>query len=164
MNPKDYQYLNLNLRLEWQYKINVVAFYSHAPALYTFKLSFLWLFIHLVVLWKLWKQIVIMVHKNAFPLFMATTSHLFTAITKSIPALLPCCHYLLKTTKSFKFCWCHYCITASLCMIPWFMTCLRVWLRLLFKVFFVPKYIKMMFFLFFKNYFWNQRIKTIQNT
>lgn len=122
VNPKDYQYLNLNLRLEWQWKINVVAFYSHALALYTFKLSFLWLFIHLVVLWKLWKQIVIMVQKNSFPLFFFFSYH-FAYIhchNKIILALLPCCHYLLKTTKSFKFCWCHYCMTASLCMIPWF--------------------------------------------
>jgi hypothetical protein len=36
-------------------------------------------------------------------------------------------------------------------------------LQLLFKVFFVPKCIKIMFFLFLKNYFWNQYIKTIQN-
>jgi hypothetical protein len=42
--------------------------------------------------------------------------------------------------------------------------CLGVWLRLLFKVFFMLKSIKMIFFLFFKNYFWDQRIKTIQNT
>jgi hypothetical protein len=41
--------------------------------------------------------------------------------------------------------------------------CLGVWLRLFFKVFFIPKCIKMMFFLFFKNHFWDQRIKTIQN-
>jgi len=84
--------------------------------------------------------------------FLATTLHLFTAITKIIPALLPCCYYLLKTTKSFKFCWCHYCMTASLCMIPWFMACLRVWLRMLFKVFFMPKCIKMMFFIFKKSF------------
>jgi hypothetical protein len=31
--------------------------------------------------------------------------------------------------------------------------CLEVWLRLFFKVFFIPKCIKMMFFLFFKNHF-----------
>jgi hypothetical protein len=36
-----------------------------------------------------------------------------------------------------------------------------VWLRLLFKVFFRAEIYKNDFFLFFKNYFWNQRIKTI---
>jgi hypothetical protein len=41
---------------------------------------------------------------------------------------------------------------------------LGMWLLLFFKVFFVPKCIKMMFFYYFKNYFWDQRIKTIQNT
>jgi hypothetical protein len=39
--------------------------------------------------------------------------------------------------------------------------CLRAWLRLLFKVFFTWKYIKIIFFLFLKNYFWYQRIKMI---
>jgi hypothetical protein len=34
-----------------------------------------------------------------------------------------------------------------------FRTCLKVWLRLLFKVFSVSKYIKMMFFYFVKNIF-----------
>jgi len=38
---------------------------------------------------------------------------------------------------------------------------LGVWLRLFFKVFFMPKCIKMIFFLFFKNYFWDHHIKTI---
>ena len=42
-------------------------------------------------------------------------------------------------------------------------SCLEVWLRLLFKMLFMPKCIEMIFFLFFKNYFWNQHIKTIQN-
>jgi hypothetical protein len=32
-----------------------------------------------------------------------------------------------------------------------------------FKVFFILKYIKKIFFLYFKNYFLNQYIKTIQN-
>jgi hypothetical protein len=43
-------------------------------------------------------------------------------------------------------------------------TYLEVWLRLFFKVFFVLKYIKIIFFLFLKIIFLNQRIKTIQNT
>ena len=38
-------------------------------------------------------------------------------------------------------------------------TCLKVWSRLFFKLFFMLKYIKMMFFL---NYFLDQRIKMIQ--
>jgi hypothetical protein len=38
-----------------------------------------------------------------------------------------------------------------------------VWLRLLFKVFFHAEIYQNDVFLFFKNYFWNQRIKTIQN-
>jgi len=42
------------------------------------------------------------------------------------------------------------------------MRCLKVWLRLLFKVFFMLKCIKIKFFLFFKNYFRDQHIKTIQ--
>ena len=42
------------------------------------------------------------------------------------------------------------------------MVCLEVWLRLFFKVFFETKCIKMMFFLFLKDYFLDQRIKTIQ--
>ena len=32
-----------------------------------------------------------------------------------------------------------------------------------FKVFFILKYIKTIFFIYFKNYFLNQQIKTIQN-
>jgi hypothetical protein len=41
--------------------------------------------------------------------------------------------------------------------------CLGTWLWLFFKVVFVLKYIKIIFFYFLKNYFWDQRIKTIQN-
>jgi len=37
----------------------------------------------------------------------------------------------------------------------------EVWLWLLFKVIFTWKCIKIIFFLFFKNYFWYQHIKTI---
>jgi hypothetical protein len=45
-----------------------------------------------------------------------------------------------------------------------FKVCLGVWLRLFFKVLFILKCIKKIFiFLFLKNYFWDQRIKTIQN-
>jgi len=42
-------------------------------------------------------------------------------------------------------------------------TCLRIWLRLLFKVFlFTQKSMSIMFFLFLKNYFWDQHIKMIR--
>jgi hypothetical protein len=39
--------------------------------------------------------------------------------------------------------------------------CLGVWLWLLFKVFFTQKSVPTIFFLFFKNYFWDQYIKII---
>jgi hypothetical protein len=39
--------------------------------------------------------------------------------------------------------------------------CLGVWLWLLFKVLFTQKSVPTIFFLFFKNYFWDQHIKII---
>jgi len=47
------------------------------------------------------------------------------------------------------------------CFFMWFLSVITV---VFFKVFFTYKYIKIIFFLFFKNYFWNQCNKTSKNT
>jgi len=44
-------------------------------------------------------------------------------------------------------------MASNVCISQHILACLGVWLWLFFKVFFISKYIKIIFFLFFKNYF-----------